>query len=59
MSNSESITWLESAIRHELAVASSWSLAGWPDCANHYRRNAAKALRILRRVRKAASDERC
>lgn len=54
MSAAESIAWLEAAIKHELAVASSWSLAGWPDCANCYRRNAAKAMRILKRVREAA-----
>lgn len=53
MNAAESILWLQSAIKYELAVASSWSLAGWPDCANHYRRNAAKAMRILRRVREA------
>jgi hypothetical protein len=51
MSAVESIVWLEAAIRHELRVASAWSLAGWPDCANSYRRNAAKAMRILRRVK--------
>jgi hypothetical protein len=54
MTTTESIIWLESAIAHERAVASSWSLAGWPDCANSYRRNAAKAMRILKRVRAAA-----
>ena len=54
MSAAESITWLESAIKNELAVASSWSLAGWPDCANIYRRNAAKAMRSLRRVQASA-----
>jgi len=54
MSTAESIAWLESAIAHELAVASSWSLSGWPCQANYYRRNAAKAMRILRRVREAA-----
>jgi len=51
MTTAESIAWLESAIRHELAVASQWSLAGWPDCANAYRRNAAKAMRILRNLK--------
>jgi len=53
MSIAESITWLEAAIAHERAVAASWSLAGWPADANHYRRNAAKAMRILKRVREA------
>ena len=51
MTTAESIAWLEAAVKHELAVASSWSLAGWPDCANSYRRNAAKAMRILRRLK--------
>ena len=46
----DSIAWLESAIAHERAVAASWSLAGWPAQANDYRRNAAKAMRVLRRV---------
>jgi len=54
MSATESIAWLETAIKHELAVASSWSLSGWPCQANYYRRNAAKAMRILQRVREAA-----
>lgn len=54
MSAAESIKWLEAAIAHERAVAASWSLAGWPCCANHYRRNVLKAMRILRRVREAA-----
>ena len=54
MSAAESIAWLESAIAHERAVAASWSLAGWPCQANYYRRNAAKAMRILQRVREAA-----
>lgn len=53
MSAAASIAVLESAIKYELAVASSWSLAGWPECANSYRRNAAKAMRILRRLREA------
>ena len=56
MNAGESIAWLETAIRHELAVASSWSLSGWPDCANHYRRNAAKAMRILKRVREVQHE---
>ena len=43
-----------SRARIERAVAASWSLAGWPYCANCYRRNAAKAMRILKRVREAA-----
>jgi hypothetical protein len=51
MSTAESIAWLESAIKHELAVASSLSLSGWPCCANSYRRNAAKAMRILKRLK--------
>lgn len=54
MSAAKSIAWLESAIAHERAVAASWSLAGWPECANHYRRNALKAMRILLRVREAS-----
>jgi len=54
MSAAESITWPEAAIAHERAVAASWSLAGWPCCANHYRRNVLKAMQILRRVREAA-----
>jgi hypothetical protein len=54
MSAAESIAWLEAAIAHERAVAASWSLAGWPSCANCYRRNALKALRILQRVREAS-----
>ena len=54
MSAAESIAWLEAAIAHERAVAASWSLAGWPDCANHYRRNVLKAMRILQRVREGA-----
>ena len=54
MSAAESIAWLESAIAHERAVAASWSLAGWPTEANHYRRNVLKAMRILSRVREAA-----
>jgi hypothetical protein len=54
MSAAESIAWLEAAIVHERAVAASWSLAGWPCQANYYRRNAAKGMRILRRVREAA-----
>lgn len=55
MNAAESIAWLQAAIKSELAIASSWSLAGWPDCANSYRRNAAKAMRILRRVKATAS----
>lgn len=51
MTTAEIIPWLEAAIAHERAVAASWSLAGWPADANHYRRNAAKALRILRRLK--------
>ncbi len=51
MSASESIAWLEAAIARERAVAASWSLAGWPGDANHYRRNAVKAMRLLQRVR--------
>ena len=51
MSAAEIIPWLESAIAHGRAVVASWSLSGWPDCANHYRRNAAKAMRILRRLK--------
>jgi hypothetical protein len=57
----ESITWLEAAIACERAVAASWSLAGWPAEANYYRRNALKAMRILRSVYGAAvrqADER-
>jgi transposase-like protein len=54
MSTTESIAWLEAAIAHERAVAASWSLSGWPCCANHYRRNVLKAMRILQRVREAA-----
>jgi hypothetical protein len=50
MSADESFAWLQSAIAHERAVAASWSLAGWPAEANYYRRNALKAMRILRRV---------
>jgi hypothetical protein len=46
----KSIAWLESATAHERAVAASWSLSGWPAEANHYRRNARKAMRILQRV---------
>jgi len=53
MSIAESITWLEAAIAHERAVAASWSLAGRPADAHHYRRNAPKAKRILKRVREA------
>lgn len=48
---SELIAWLEAAIAHERAVAASWSLSGWPCQANYYRRNAAKALHILRRLK--------
>ncbi len=48
MSTADTIPWLESAIAHERAVAASWSLASWPCQSNYYRRNAAKALRILR-----------
>jgi hypothetical protein len=55
MTTAESIAWLEAAIAHERAVAASWSLAGWPSCANYYRRNTLKAIRILRRVRAAAN----
>jgi hypothetical protein len=51
MSAAEIIPWLESAIAHERAVALSWSLSGWPCQANYYRRNAVKALRILRRLK--------
>ena len=51
MSAIESIAWLESAIAHERTVAASWSLAGWPAEANHYRRNTIKAMRILRRLK--------
>ena len=47
----ESIAWLEAAIAHERAVAASWSLAGWPADANYYRRNALKAMRILKRMK--------
>jgi hypothetical protein len=54
MSAAESIAWLEAAIAHERAVAASWSLAGWPGPANYYRRNALKAMRILKRVREAS-----
>lgn len=53
MSATESIVWLEAAIAHERAMAASWSLAGWPGDANYYRRNAAKAMRILKRLREA------
>lgn len=51
MSAAEAIAWLESAIDHERKVAARLSLAGWPADANHYRRNALKAIRILRRVK--------
>jgi hypothetical protein len=51
MSAPESIAWLEAAIAHERAVAASWSLAGWPAEANHYRRNTLKAMRLLQRVK--------
>ena len=54
MSATESIAWLESAIAHERAVAVSWAMSGWPCQANYYRRNALKAIRILRRVRASA-----
>lgn len=54
MSIAESITWLEAAIAHERAAAAAWSLSGWPVEANYRRRNALKALRILKRVREAA-----
>jgi len=53
MTTAESIARLQAAIAHERAVASSWSLADWPCCANSYRRNAAKAKRILKRLRLA------
>lgn len=53
MNATDSIKWLEAAIAHERALAASWSLAGWPADANYYRRNAAKAMRILKRVREA------
>jgi hypothetical protein len=52
MNTIESIAWHEAAIAHERAVAASWSLAGWPCQANYYRRNAAKAMRILKRVQR-------
>jgi hypothetical protein len=54
MSAAESIAWLESAIAHERKLAAEWSLAGWPGDANYYRRQALKAMRILRRLREAA-----
>ena len=54
MSTTDSIAWLEAAIAHELALAASWSLSGCPAEANYYRRNALKAIRILRRVKEAA-----
>ena len=53
MTTTESIAWLESDLAHERAVAASWSLSGWPSCANSYRRNARKAMRILQRVKDA------
>ncbi|KAF0176460.1 MAG: hypothetical protein FD161_2999 [Limisphaerales bacterium] len=47
--NTLAIESLKTGIAHELWLARSWAMAGWPAEAMHYRRVALKAIRILRR----------
>ena len=51
MNATESSQWLENVIKQERAMAASLSLLGWPADANYHRRNALKAMRILKRVK--------